>query len=78
MSVCALVRQGLGAAIVNPLTALELAATGLEIRPFSVAIKFQVALVLPEWRSPHPLRAAFVAALHAAAAGLRNQLHRQE
>lgn len=78
VSVCALVRQGLGVAIVNPLTALELAATGLVIRPFSVAIKFQVALVLPEWRSPHPLRADFVAALHEAAAGLRGQwLHRK-
>lgn len=74
VSVCALVRQGLGAAIVNPLTALELAATGLVIRPFSVSIRFQVSLVLPEWRSPHPLRPSFVTALHEAAAGLQHEL----
>ena len=70
VSVCALVRQGLGAAIVNPVTALALADTGLVIRPFAVAIPFHVAVVLPEWRAQHPLRADLLAALDEAASGL--------
>ena len=74
VSVCALVRQGLGVAIVNPLTALELAATGLVIRPFTVAIPFQVAVVLPSWRSAHPLRADLVAALQEAAGSAQANL----
>lgn len=74
VSVCALVRQGLGVAIVNPLTALELLGPGLEVRPFSVGIPFHVAVVLPAWRSEHPLRAALLEALSAAAQALRARL----
>lgn len=74
VSVCALVRQGLGVAIVNPLTALELLGPGLEVRPFSVGIPFHVAVVLPAWRSEHPLRADLLAALAAAAEALRARL----
>ena len=74
VSVCALVRQGLGLAIVNPLTALALADTGLAIRPLAVSIPFHVAVVMPSWRAENPLRAALVAALHGAAADLRVRL----
>ena len=74
VSVCALVRQGLGVAIVNPLTALELQGQGLEVRPFSVGIPFHVAVVLPAWRSEHPLRADLLTSLSAAAAALRARL----
>lgn len=70
VSVCAMVGQGLGLAIVNPLTALALAGTGLLIRPFAVPIAFHVAVVLPQWRAEHPLRAALVAALREAADAL--------
>jgi DNA-binding transcriptional LysR family regulator len=77
VSVCALVRQGLGVAIVNPLTALELAPTGLLIRPFGVSIPFHVGVVLPAWRSVNPLRADFVAALHAAAQDIALRLARR-
>ena len=63
VSVCALVRQGLGLGIVNPLTALELAGPDLVVRPFTVPIAFHVALVRPQWRAEHPLRADFEAAL---------------
>jgi DNA-binding transcriptional LysR family regulator len=75
VSVCALVRQGLGLAIVNPLTALALADTGLVMRPLTVSIPFHVAVVLPQWRAEHPLRAVLVAALQAAAGQLVQQLH---
>ena len=74
VSVCALVRQGLGVAVVNPLTALELRGQGLEVRPFGVSIPFHVAVVLPAWRSEHPLRSDLLAALSGAADALRAKL----
>jgi DNA-binding transcriptional LysR family regulator len=74
VAVCALVRQGLGLAIVNPLTALELAGPGLHIRPLAVKVPFHVGLVLPELRPPSPLREPFVAALRTAAAAVKRRL----
>jgi DNA-binding transcriptional LysR family regulator len=74
VSVCALVREGLGVAVVNPLTALALREQGLVIRPLAVSIPFHVAVVLPAWRSEHPLRAALLEGLTAAAAALRAKL----
>lgn len=61
-SVCALVRAGLGVALVNPLTALAM-ADGLVLRPFVVPIAFEVHLVWPQWRVEHPLRPVLMAAL---------------
>lgn len=75
-AVCALVRQGLGVGIVNPLTALELAGTGLKVRPLSVSIPFVVTLVVPQLRPASPLRDAFVKCLHQAAAATQVQLRR--
>ena len=63
VAVCAMVRRGLGVAIVNPLTALELANTGLVVRPLSVAIAFNMSLLLPQVAPEHPLRAALVHAI---------------
>ena len=77
LSVCSLVRQGLGVAIVNPLTALELAGPDLHLRALSVPIPFQVGLVTPELRVVNPLRDAFVAALQAAAADTSARLRRR-
>jgi DNA-binding transcriptional LysR family regulator len=74
VSVCALVRQSLGVAIVNPLTALEMAGPELHIRPLSVSIPFHVGLVLPELRAANPLTAEFVRSLAAAATELRTRL----
>jgi hypothetical protein len=74
VSVCALVRQGVGVAIVNPLTALELCGPGLAMRPLSVSIPFHVAVVLPQWRSEHPLRTHLLDALSGAAASLQARL----
>jgi DNA-binding transcriptional LysR family regulator len=76
VSVCALVRQGLGLGIVNPLTALELAGEGLVVKPLSVSIPFHVALIRPSWRTEHPLRAGLEAALAEAAGALNNRLAR--
>ena len=76
VSVCALVRQGLGLGIVNPLTALELTGEGLVVRPLSVSIPFHVALIRPGWRAEHPLRGVFEAALVEAADALQARLGR--
>ncbi|HET7791913.1 MAG TPA: LysR family transcriptional regulator [Rhizobacter sp.] len=73
-SVCALVRQGLGVAIVNPLTAMELAGTGLQVRPLSVSIPFAVTLVVPQLRPASPLRDAFVKSLRDTAVTLQARL----
>lgn len=74
VSVCALVRQGLGLAIVNPLTALELAGNGLQVRRLSVSIPFHVGLVVPELRAPSPLAPAFERSLFEAASALQTRL----
>jgi len=63
VSVCAMVREGLGLAVVNPLTALAFAGNGLELRPFSVSIPFRVSLVRPEYRPSTPLADQFAQAL---------------
>lgn len=74
VAICAMVRQGLGVAIVNPLTALECAGNGLEVRPLSVAIPFQISLMLPDIAAPHPLREALVHALQDASRTLEKKL----
>ncbi|HEY9096050.1 MAG TPA: LysR substrate-binding domain-containing protein, partial [Hydrogenophaga sp.] len=74
VSVCALVQQGLGVAIVNPLTALSFNGQGLAVRRLSFSVPFHVAMVLPAWRSEHPLRAALQQGLVAAAAALAERL----
>lgn len=51
-SICAMVREGIGLAIVNPLTALDYADNGVSIRPFSVSIPFSVNIVRPVHRPP--------------------------
>ena len=63
VAVCAMVRHGLGLAIVNPLTALELSGPDLIVRPLSVDIAFRVSLLLPEVAAPQPLRGALINAL---------------
>lgn len=75
-AVCALVRQGLGVAIVNPLTALELVGTGLQVRPLSVSIPFSVALVQPQFRPGNPLCDDFAQCLHQAAKALQTELRK--
>ena len=70
VAICAMVRQGLGVAIVNPLTALELAGPKLLIRPLTVAIPFTVSLLLPDIAAPHPLREQLVTAIIGTAAAL--------
>jgi DNA-binding transcriptional LysR family regulator len=71
VAVCAMVRQGLGVAIVNPLTAQELSGPDMVVRPLSVAIAFKVSLLVPQVAAPHPRVDALVHAIVQASASLR-------
>lgn len=51
-SVCAMVRAGAGVSIVNPLTALDYAASGVTVRRFSIDVPFTVSLIRPLHRPP--------------------------
>ena len=73
-TVCALVRQGLGVAIVNPLTALDLAGPHLQVRALSVSIPFAVALVQPQYRPGNPLADQFAHSLHHACTAMQERL----
>ena len=67
VAVCAMVRAGLGLAIVNPLTALALSGpqAGIAVRPLAFSIPFRVFSVRPAHRPGNPLVARFEAALEA-------------
>lgn len=58
-SICAMVRAGVGISVVNPLTALEYAASGVVIRPFSLSVPFTVSLIRPLHRPASALVEAF-------------------
>lgn len=60
-SVCAMVRAGMGISVVNPLTALDYADSGVAIRRFSVEVPFTVSLVRPLHRPASALVDALVA-----------------
>jgi DNA-binding transcriptional LysR family regulator len=74
VSVCSFVRQGLGIAIVNPLTALDFVDRNLHIRPLAVSFPFRVSLILPEHRPTNPLIKGFTASLQTEADTLRRNL----
>lgn len=59
-SMCAMVKEGVGVSIVNPLTALDYASNGVHVRPFSVEVPFTVSLIRPLHRLSSALVTAFV------------------
>ena len=65
VAVCAMVAQGLGVAIVNPLTAAAMAGPALQVRPISAHIPFTVSALVPQVAASHPLRTPLLAALQA-------------
>lgn len=75
-SVCAMVRQGLGLAIVNPLTAMDEVGRGLHLRRFSASIPFAVNLIRPEHRPSSLLVDAFVRTLQQHASTLTQSLEK--
>ncbi|BEO63003.1 LysR family transcriptional regulator [Serratia marcescens] len=73
-SVCAMVRAGVGVSIVNPLTALDYAGSGVHVRPFSIEVPFTVSLIRPLHRPSSALVTAFIDHLHQQAAGFPARL----
>ncbi|WP_336795231.1 LysR family transcriptional regulator [Erwinia aphidicola] len=63
-SVCSMVKAGIGVSIVNPLTALDYANSGVTIRRFSIAVPFTVSLIRPRHRPASALVDAFSQHLH--------------
>ncbi len=63
-SVCSMVKAGIGVSIVNPLTALDYADSGVTIRRFSIAVPFTVSLIRPRHRPASALVDAFSQHLH--------------
>ena len=59
-SICAMVRAGAGISVVNPLTALDYADSGVVVRRFSVEVPFTVSLIRPLHRPRSALVDAFV------------------
>ena len=74
-SVCAMVRAGVGISVVNPLTALDYAASGVAIRRFSVEVPFTVSLIRPLHRPASALVNAFSQHLQREAAQFRERLN---
>lgn len=62
-SVCAMVRQGLGVAIINPLSGLEAGQAGLAIRRLDLSVPYQVMLIQPELRPASAVLEPFCQAL---------------
>ncbi|MBW9052561.1 LysR family transcriptional regulator [Rhizobium mesosinicum] len=62
-SVCSIVREGVGLAVVNPLTALDYTGHGLHLRRLSFSIPFSVNVVRPIHRPQSQLVAVFAAEL---------------
>jgi DNA-binding transcriptional LysR family regulator len=74
VAACALVAEGLGLAIVNPLTALACASPRLHWRPLAQLLPFEPVLLHPLNRAANRHAAGLAAALRAATARLRGQL----
>ncbi|SEL87844.1 DNA-binding transcriptional regulator, LysR family [Roseateles sp. YR242] len=79
IAVCALVQQGLGITLVNPLTAWACAGTGSEagtglvVRPFSVSVPFRIQALLPQHRPRHALAAAYIDAVRGVLADMQER-----
>jgi DNA-binding transcriptional LysR family regulator len=76
-SVCAMVRQQLGVAIINPLTAVEESGKGLAIRPINVSIPYRVMLIRPDYRPSSSFIDAFCKSLSDEAMCLANTLDKR-
>jgi len=73
-AVCAMVEQGLGIAIVNPVTALAAASERLVLRRLAFSIPFSVTALLPLYRPPLPEVVPMLEALRAQAQAIATQL----
>ncbi|MBO9695956.1 MAG: LysR family transcriptional regulator [Sphingopyxis sp.] len=63
MTICALVMQGVGCSILNPVTAADFAGRGLVVRPFVPEVFFEYMIFTPRLRPVSQVAVAFVAML---------------
>ncbi|EGS2003946.1 LysR family transcriptional regulator [Enterobacter quasiroggenkampii] len=75
-SICAMVRAGVGVAVVNPLTALDYAESGIVVRRFSVSVPFTVSLIRPLHRPASALVEAFSEHLQGGLSMLTDRLNK--
>ncbi|AZC17687.1 LysR family transcriptional regulator [Pseudomonas sp. CMR5c] len=73
-SVCAMVRQRLGVAIINPLSAMEEVGRGLAIRPLELSVPYRVMLIRPDYRPSSSFVEGFCQSLRAQAKALEAQV----
>lgn len=73
-AVCASVKLGVGIALVNPLTALDYAENGLQIRRFSYSIPYVVCLVQPLHRPNSAVTAQFIEVLRDCCKNFQQQI----
>jgi len=73
-AVCAMVEQGLGIAIVNPVTALAAVSERLVLRRLAFSIPFSVTALLPLYRPPLPEVVPMLEALRAQAHAIAERL----
>ena len=71
-----MVRAGVGVAVVNPLTALDYAGSGIVVRRFSVSVPFTVSLIRPLHRPASALVDAFSEHLQGGVSALTGQLEK--
>ncbi|WP_338608806.1 LysR substrate-binding domain-containing protein [Pelagibacterium nitratireducens] len=62
-TICAMVAEGLGVGLVNPLTAEPYLGHGLVLRPFEPELHFRTLLILPPHRPPSRILTDFIAEL---------------
>ncbi|MFC5584674.1 LysR substrate-binding domain-containing protein [Nitratireductor kimnyeongensis] len=62
-TICAMVAQGLGVGLVNPLTAEPYLGRGLVLRPFEPALHFRTLLIMPPNRPPSRILNDFISDL---------------
>ena len=65
---------GAGAAIVNPLTALDFVGRDLHVRPLTRSFPYRVSVIVPEHRPKSLLVDAFADALRGEAKAIRRRL----
>jgi DNA-binding transcriptional LysR family regulator len=60
VTVCGLVKRGVGCAILNPLAVADFVELGLVMRPFHPVVEFEYMLYLPTFRPPSRLAIEFI------------------
>ena len=75
-AVCAMVENGLGLALINPLSALACAGERLQVRHFSVSLPYRVSALRPLHRPAQPLLTPLIEALRAEGSRCEAQLRR--